>query len=262
VFVLRSDNNAQGVARKLTGVVDVAAGDAFTCALLANGTVVCWGANTRGQLGDNSTTGRSSANVLSKLVKRFASTTSHPTLAQVTAITAGAQHACAVVDLATTVGSSTVQGGTMRCWGANGSRQLGNGGTSGPETCTATPSMACSKSARLVKDVGGSGALQQVFAISGGGAHTCAVRGTGEVLCWGKNDKGQVGVSGTSNRSSPVLVDIEASGPAAGVAAGTAHTCAWLADGNMTCWGKNDTGQLGNGTTSTAANPDPATIRF
>ena len=90
-----------------SGVVAIAAGNAYTCALTETGGVKCWGYNYYGQLGDGSTTNRLMPVDVSGLT------------GAVQAITAGAYHTCA---LATA--------GTVECWGYNGNGQLGNNTTS------------------------------------------------------------------------------------------------------------------------------------
>jgi alpha-tubulin suppressor-like RCC1 family protein len=91
------------------------------------------------------------------------------------------------------------------------------------------------------------GALGGAAVVSAGGYHTCALT-AGGVKCWGQNDHGQVGDGSWTSRVAPVDVSGLSSGVAA-VAAGWQHTCALLTGGGVKCWGKNDLGQLGNGTT-------------
>ena len=78
--------------------------------------------------------------------------------------------------------------------------------------------------------------------------HTCALRGTGEVVCWGYNDAGQLGDGTTVDRAAPVAV--KGISGAAQVAAGEEFTCARLATGGVKCWGSDTNGQLGNGSMS------------
>ena len=97
-------------ANPLTGVAAVSAGNLHTCALLTAGTARCWGFNAFGQLGDNTNVQRR----VPVAVVDPADTT--VALAGLTMISAGGVHTCAVLT-----------GGTARCWGYNGSNQIGDG---------------------------------------------------------------------------------------------------------------------------------------
>jgi hypothetical protein len=88
-----------------------------------------------------------------------------------------------------------------------------------------------------------------VVAIAAGEAHTCALRDGGGVKCWGANDAGQLGDGTTIGRPTAVHVNWLTSGVAA-VAADGSHTCARTTAGGARCWGANDAGQLGDGTTT------------
>lgn len=180
------------------------AGGQFTCALTGGG-VKCWGLNFNGQLGDGTTTNRSTPVDVTGLTSG------------VTAIAAGATHACAVTT-----------GGAVKCWGANEAGQLGNSSTVGSPT--------------PVDVVGLPGAVTGVTA---GGAHSCAVTGGGAAYCWGRNTLGQLGAVPYTNRSTAALV--AGTGSYATVSAGTDHTCALMADSSARCWGSNASGELGLG---------------
>jgi alpha-tubulin suppressor-like RCC1 family protein len=201
--------NAPVVVAGTTGARGVATGQAHSCALVGAG-VSCWGANGSGQLGDGTTTARSAPAAVGGL-------------GAVAAITAGANHTCALA-----------LDGTVACWGANGSGQLGNGTT----TASSTP-------------VGVAG-LGGAVAISAGGDHTCAQLGDGTARCWGANGSGQLGNGTTTASSTPV--DPGLTGVTA-ISAGNAHTCAAIVDGTARCWGANGSGQLGNGTTTASSTP-------
>ncbi|MGA8539971.1 MAG: hypothetical protein WB566_10755 [Terriglobales bacterium] len=191
----------------LSGVTAIAVGgDHHTCAVLAGGTVECWGYNGEGQLGNNSTT--------SSLVPVAVSN-----LSGVTAITAGADHSCALL-----------ANGTVECWGNNGDGQLGNGSTTESNVPVA------------VSNLGGA------TAIAAGGDHTCALLSNGTVECWGFNSAGQLGNG--SNTESNVPVAVSNLSGATAIAAGGSHSCALLANGTAECWGYGAFGQLGNGNTS------------
>jgi alpha-tubulin suppressor-like RCC1 family protein len=195
-----------GVAGLPAGVTAIALGAEHTCALTAGGTMGCWGANYSGQLGDGTNVNRNAPVGVSRLG------------GDVTAIAAGAEHTCAVVD------------GGVKCWGSNASGQLGDG-----------------SGARHSTPVGVSGLSGGVAAIAAGSEHACALTTGGAVWCWGANFSGQLGDGTNVNRGTPVNV----SGLAGGVveiAAGSEHTCALTAGGAIACWGANFSGQLGDGT--------------
>ncbi|GIV95655.1 MAG: hypothetical protein KatS3mg057_0312 [Herpetosiphonaceae bacterium] len=145
-------------------------------------------------------------------------------------ISAGWDHSCVVL-----------ADGTARCWGANGAGQLGDSTT----TSSSSPVV-----------VGGATPLTDIVALSAGGSHSCALVADGTARCWGNNGDGQLGDGTTTDSASPVVVggvtpltDIVA------LSVGYAHSCALLVDGTARCWGRNDYGQLGNGTTTDSASP-------
>src|SRR5690606_5589458 len=89
--------------------------------------------------------------------------------------------------------------------------------------------------------------LEDAVEVAAGHEHTCAVRRTGEVACWGRADRGQLGLPlDEGHASAPATVHgLE---DARQIAAGWRHACARGATGEILCWGRNVEGQLGLGT--------------
>jgi hypothetical protein len=89
--------------------------------------------------------------------------------------------------------------------------------------------------------------------ISTGQAHSCAIRESGQAVCWGRNSAGQLGNG--SNTSSNVPVNVTGLGDAREISAGVNHTCAIRESGQAVCWGIFIFGQLGNGTDANSSVP-------
>ena len=197
----------------------VAAGYQHTCAILDNGSVMCWGENGHGQLG-NGGTGDEHIPVWVDL----------GTDRTAVAITAGYRHTCAILD-----------NGSVSCWGQGIFGQLGNGGTSQQTSPTLTSSLGTGRTA---------------VAITAGYSHTCVILDNGSVSCWGIGNKGHLGNGGTSQQNSPTLTSSLGTGrTAVAISAGQYHSCAILDSGSVSCWGYGIEGQLGNGGTSQQNSP-------
>ncbi len=207
-------STAGDVTGLTTGVTAVAVNGLYTCAIVAGGSVKCWGFNQNGQLGNSTTTASSTPVDVTGLT------------GGVTAITLGYDHACALLS-----------GGGVKCWGNNATGQLGDGTT----TNRSTPVTAA-------------GLMSGVTAITAGNDHTCALVSGGGVKCWGNNTSGQLGDGNVTPSPRPVDVTGLTSGVTA-IAAGNGHTCAILSGGGVKCWGNNATGQLGDGTMTQRTTP-------
>ncbi|GGN59310.1 hypothetical protein GCM10010112_14140 [Actinoplanes lobatus] len=86
--------------------------------------------------------------------------------------------------------------------------------------------------------------------LAAGNAHTCVVDGAGRAYCWGYNYEGQLGSSGTANRSRPIAVRTPAGVLFRQITAGDGHTCALARNSRAYCWGDGRLGQLGDGATA------------
>jgi alpha-tubulin suppressor-like RCC1 family protein len=213
----------------LTGVSQVSANGKFTCALVsASQSVVCWGRNQSGQLGIGATDDNTHTTPATVVGVGGVGT-----LGSVSAITTGANHACALIS-----------GGTVDCWGLDDHGQLGNGGAI-PGTDSARPTQ--------VVGAGGSGTLSGVDEISGGRMHVCARLDDGTIYCWGRNENGELGDGTTTSRSFPVRSGEITT--AVQISAGEYHSCARLQDGTAQCWGAAAYGQIGDGTTADTSTP-------
>lgn len=213
--------SASGVLAGKT-VTAVTAGFNHSCAI-ANGAAYCWGSNADGVLGNGSLVD-SSTPVAVATSGALAGKT-------VTAISAGRSNTCAVA------------GGKAYCWGYSGFGALGAGSVD-----STTP-----------LEVAGALAGKNVTAISVGPVSDSAVCAIADAraYCWGSNTFGQVGDGTTTQRNAPVAV--ATSGPlgtqaVTDIAAGGYSTCA-VAGGRAYCWGLNEFGELGNGTTSNSSTP-------
>lgn len=241
------------------------------CAVVADGSLKCWGHNNHGQVGDDTTTERfapiavdglsSGAIAISVgLGDHACAVTSDRTvecwgnnsagelgdgtttnrdvpvtvsgLSDVIAVAAGGAHTCAL----------TANGG-VKCWGLNADGELGNGATTNSDA-----------------PVDVTGLTSGVVAIAAGSLHTCALTSGGGVKCWGYGAYGQLGNSpvpgcgGNVYCATPVDVLGLTSGVAS-IGAGENHSCAVTTGGAAECWGDNSSGEIGNGTLNQANTP-------
>lgn len=217
-------------------VTDVSAGNNSTCAI-ANGQAYCWGDNTNKQLGDGTTTARPTP-------VKVNGHGNLSTLTDVTNISVGTKHACAVA------------GGDMYCWGDNTNGQLGLGTSNDGNH---DPTKLTGGTANLPKTAG---LTPVASAVSAGSDFTCGIFNA-SVSCWGDNSNGRTGLGTTSGNT---LIPTALGGSpgtyyAESVSAGGSHACAILdgnsskTNGNLFCWGSTANGRVGNNSTS----PDVST---
>ncbi len=216
-------------------VQSLAAGYDFSCALLDNGAIKCWGNGANGQL----------ALGLGRAVRRgdepgeMGDDLPEVPLGsgrRATSLAAGRYYACALLD-----------NGAVKCWGDNDSGQLGQGdtddrGDDAGEMGDDLPEIPL-----------GSG--RTAVALTAGFLHTCALLDNSTVKCWGSNIAGQLGQGDTDNRgdnpgelgNSLPAIDLGPGRSATAITAGAFHSCALLDNGAVKCWGNGDEGQLGLG---------------
>ena len=199
-------------------VVQLTGGKAHTCARRADGVVFCWGEGSGGELGVGDTND-------SDTPVRLTNTNID---GEVTFIDAGRSHTCAVVT-----------NGDVYCWGANTTGQLGTG------------DKVTSNSPVKVQ-----GLTLPAIQVACGSEFTCALMNDQTVHCWGVNDKGQMGEGTSANANTPQLSPVESNvTDAVDLCAGLDHVCALQADGGIECWGFNDKFQLGDDTATSREAP-------
>jgi alpha-tubulin suppressor-like RCC1 family protein len=195
--------------------VEIAGGGFHTCIRYDDLTVQCWGNNWNFQLGyGDSYTATDTLDIEPTDLPRVAR---GETPLEATALTAGAGHTCA-----------TVTGGSVFCWGANVSGQLGDGTTV--------------DRSQPVAVLGLPGSPTSVVA---GDNHTCAIASE-TLYCWGNGDNGQLGRSNLDDPTTAELSDL-VDCPVVDVSCGAAHTCVICDDRTVLCFGWGDSGQIGDG---------------
>ena len=272
--LIYTNRNTPVQVEGLTGITAISAGDLHTVALKDDGTVLAWGYNAYGQLGDGTSTYRNTpvqVSGLTGIITQIAAGGSHTVALKndgtVTTVWAWGLNSSGqlgdgtMADSDTPVqvsgltgiitqiaagGSHTValkNGGTVWAWGLNSSGQLGDG--TGTKTDSDTP-------------VKVSGLTGIITAIAAGVSHTVALKSNGTVWAWGSNGYGQLG-NGTMVADSDTPVPVGGSSPLSGIiaiSAGESHTVALKSDGTLWAWGKNnDYGQLGDGTMADSDTP-------
>ncbi|MDC0149823.1 hypothetical protein OAI65_02735, partial [Candidatus Poseidoniales archaeon] len=205
-----------------TTAVALALGDQHSCMVVDDGRAFCWGDGNRGHNGDGTTYDRNTPTQVSGT-------------ASYVSISSGPQHSCAITNL-----------GTVQCWGLNNEEQLGLGYDGNYEYSTP-------QNTALPAGI-------KVSSIASGSEHACAVLETMSVYCWGMDDQGQLntayecendytnGCSG-NGRSTPAPAQLPAGRGGIAVTAGYHFTCVFIDNGGVYCFGENNDGQLGNGST-------------
>ena len=246
------------VPRPVSGlafVTAIAAGGHHSLALLADGTVMAWGSNEFGQLGDGSEVTPSVPVAVSELT-------------HVQAIAAGAHHSLALLS-----------NGTVMAWGNNESGQLGTGNTTESQVPVAVKGLSNVRAIAAGGDDSfallasgsvmawgndekgelGNGStkpsstvpvavkgLSSVSALAAGGEFALALLGSGSADAWGSDQYGQLANAGVEEESN-VPVPVSGVSGASAIAAGATHALALLSNGTVMAWGEDADGELGNG---------------
>jgi alpha-tubulin suppressor-like RCC1 family protein len=210
----------------VSNVVAVAAGNLHTLALRSDGTVWAWGSdrdssgNPVGQLGVGGLASGSTNSPIQSL-----------TPPSVVVIAGGYLHSAAVQE-----------NGTVWTWGAGGSGQLGNGGT----TNVFTPAMLTG--------------ISNAVAIAAGDFHTVALTADRKVWTWGDNSSGQLGRSDPNGGYDPLPEPVPGLSNVVAIAAGSQYTLAVATNGQLFAWGDNTYGQLGTNVSDVGSTGTPMRV--
>lgn len=261
---------SRGVSGNLSGIAEVACGDAFTLFLSTNGTISAVGSNTNGQLGDGTRVNRPTAVPVAGLTS-------------VSFVCAGADRSFGVKS----DGSVFAWGGDLYGAQAHGVRGFEWSWTPLPQWSAFARAAAGSSHTLWLKPDGsvwaagrnlygqlgngltsdslvpvqtqsGTGNLTAIQDVAAGSAHSLALAQNGAVWAWGLNSSGNLGDGTLINRSQAVAA-LDTVGPISGtsaVAVGEAFSLA-LRQGSVWAWGVNNFSQLGDGTTTTRSKAVP-----
>ena len=185
----------------------IAAGLYHNLALTTDGTVMSWGDDAKGQLGDDT-------NFAFKTSPVFVTG-----LTNVVAVAAGYEHSLALLD-----------NGTVYAWGSDTEGQLGNGAP------------LVNQALKVQTQIAGG-----VIAIAANGTYSLALTSSGQIISWGSDDYGQLGNGGTNTDNPSTGTVTGAQNNNVAIVAGTHHALSLQADGTMLTWGDNNAGQLGVG---------------
>ena len=199
--------------------VAVTASFGHTCALLDNGDVKCWGLDSYGQLGDGGAASGSSNHARTPSSTPINFGTGRTAVAISTG--SGGYHTCAILD-----------NGELKCWGRDDYGQLGDGGTNTDQSTPVSVNLGTGRTA---------------VAVSAGNRHTCAVLDNGDLKCWGRDNRGQLGDGGSTTDTdapSSTPINLGTGRTAVSVSGGSPHLRI-LDNAALKCWGQANYGQLG-----------------
>ncbi|TDR45926.1 alpha-tubulin suppressor-like RCC1 family protein [Tahibacter aquaticus] len=256
-----ANQTTPGEVLTLTGAISVGAGAYHTCAAINDGSVKCWGRNGSGQIGDGS--------AVNRLTPVFTSIT-----IAATEVAIGGYHGCA-----------RSAAGAVQCWGYNADGELGNG-TTATSTVAVNVEGLASGATRLAAGIYHSCALTAgdilkcwgyngygqigdgatgpavvrptsvvnlpipVAEVTAGNDHTCVRASGNRIQCWGRALHGRTGVGNTATSPGYAQRPLAVSGlpaPAVKLSLRTNNACAVTVIGSASCWGNNESGQIGDG---------------
>lgn len=263
-------NGSSATAIQIPGIVgatSISAGGSFTCVIVTGGVVNCWGTGALGGGGR-----RVGSAYLQQSYS--AEPVTIPGIRGASAVSVAGGHACAIVI-----------GGVVKCWGGNVTGDLGNGSTlatpdaSVVANVTGATELVVADRINCVRILDGSvrcwgqnflyilspsSSMETVFtspvnisaatlylSISIGESHACVVTTDRRVACWGLTLGGNGGY---------VLVPTVVGGSTRSVRSGSEFSCAVTLSSSVMCWGRNDSGQLGHGTTLDSSRPVPVVL--
>ena len=217
----------------ITDATAVTASSAYTCALHRAGTISCWGNNSYGQLGSGQT---------SEELEESAVPVQVADITDATAIASSQWHSCALRE-----------DGTIACWGNNWGGQLGSGETSEELEESAVPVQVAD--------------ITDAVAIASSQWHSCALREDGTIACWG-DDNGLGRFGGIESEfqetgqpgTFPVPAQVTDITDAVAITTGEEHSCALHQNGEISCWGYNLWGKLGNGQSGAEESDTPVEV--
>ncbi len=253
-----------------SGVAAISARYLNTCALTQLGAVKCWGSNSFGQIGDGTTTKRNQPTDVIGLpptikvvsvggLSACALTAANGVLCWGNSDTIGNEQTTGfstrpldVIGLSSGVAVLTggdlvfyavMNDGGVQGWGADGNGQLGDG-LAGPK-----------HRLPIYLPALGAGSNTIGMSVHGSGTHACAIRTGTPIKCWGKNDYHQATADGESSLFQPPTDVVNLTDEVTTLVTGLSFTCGLTKENTVKCWGKNDVGQLGDGTLVNRASP-------
>jgi cysteine-rich repeat protein len=215
------------------GVTALSAGNNFTCAVLSDGSLQCWGTNDSGQIGQGNAT-----------------TSFYPSP---TVVSLGQSAMGITVSRNQGTACAILADGSVRCWGSNASGALGLGNNTSTPSQTMTPNQF------------GPVSLGATATGIGSANGACTLLTGGTIRCWGDNNFGELGqgvttaLSNTMVPSAYGVVPLPSGKTALSISMGSGFACTRLSDGTAQCWGHNNVGQLGLGNANTIGDNESAT---